>query len=124
METSRLLSFIRTQSVDVAGIAGLGRLADSPKGLITDPAGLLQKFGFAVVVGAQLNKIGGRASGTEVDLFLERAALETAAYLEGKGFPAFIVHPEDEFDPARRLGLLPLKVLAKAAALGGKAVPC
>ena len=38
--------------------------------------------------------------------------------LERKGQRVLIVHTEDEFDPVKRLGLMSLKVLAKAAGLG------
>jgi hypothetical protein len=92
-----------------------------PEQIVADPADLLGKFSFAIVLGIPLGK---RSSGSEADLFLEKAALDTAAYLEEKGFPAFTIHPEDEFDPVRRLGLLPLKVLGKPPVSGGRDDPC
>jgi epoxyqueuosine reductase len=49
---------------------------------------------------------------------MEKAALEVITYLEQKGCNYLIVHTEDEFDPIKRIGLVSLKVLAKAAGLG------
>jgi epoxyqueuosine reductase len=117
-ETADLAALLRSLGVDISGIADLHRLAAVSGERTTDPADLLGRFHYAAVMGCQLRKLSRQASGAEADLFLEKAALETAAYLEGKGFPAFIAHPEDEFDPLRRMGLLPVKVLAKQAGLG------
>jgi hypothetical protein len=103
-ETPELMSRIRTLGLDVAGAA--------------EPAGLLKRSRYAIVLGAQLDKLGRRASGAETDLFLGRAALEITSYLEAKGHPAFLIHPEDEYDPVHRMGLLSLKALAKTAGLG------
>jgi epoxyqueuosine reductase len=49
---------------------------------------------------------------------MEKAALDVMGYLEARGYPALIIHAEDEFDPIRRMELLSLKVLAKGAGLG------
>jgi epoxyqueuosine reductase len=69
-------------------------------------------------MGAQLGKLGKSASGTEVSLFRERAALSVVDRLEREGCRVLTVHTEDEFDPINRMGLLSLKVLAKATGLG------
>ena len=117
-ETSYLKSFVRDLGVDLVGVADLRRLEGMPVGIEPGPAGFLGGYQYAIVLGAQLGKLGKQAGGTEVNLFLEKAALETLACLEGEGHRALIVHTEDEFDPVRRLGLLSLKVLAKGAGLG------
>jgi epoxyqueuosine reductase QueG len=117
-ETEKLKSFARSRGVDLVGIADLGMLEGMPVGTAPDPAGFLRKYPYAIVLGAQLDKLGKKASGTEVSLYLEKAALEVMAYLEEKDHRVLIVHTEDEFDPVNRLGLLSLKVLAKAAGLG------
>jgi len=70
------------------------------------------------VLGAQWGKIGNSASGSEVSLFLEGAALTVVDLLGRKGHGALTVHTEDEFDPIKRVGLMSLKVLAKKAGLG------
>jgi len=104
--------------VDACGFVDVETLAGMPTGV--PPAGMtfLADYRWAIVLGAQQGKLGSGASGNEVSLYLERVALEVAACLEREGFRALTVHPEDEFDPTQRLGLLSLKVLAKGAGLG------
>lgn len=115
-ETTKLKSLAKGLDVDLFGVADLKRL----KKLSTDgdPAGVLGRFRRAIVLGAQLNKLGAKAKGSDLDFFLETAALKLSAYLATKGDRSLIIHPEDEIDPVRRLGLLSLKVLAKEAGLG------
>jgi epoxyqueuosine reductase QueG len=117
-ETAELKALAEKLGVDLFGVADLRRLQDVPVGLGGDPAGLTENFRYAIVLGAQLNKLGKNATGADLDLFLEKAALQMSANLEKKNDRALIIHPEDELDPARRLGLLSLKLLAKAAGLG------
>jgi epoxyqueuosine reductase len=117
-ETAELRALAGELGVDLFGVADLGRLQGLPVGADGDPAGLTGKFRYALVLGAQLNKLGEKATGTDVDLFLEKAALQFAEYLENRNDRALIIHPEDELDPVKRLGLLSLKVLAKTAGLG------
>jgi epoxyqueuosine reductase len=117
-ETAELRSLAKKLGVDLFGVADLGRLRGLPVGMGGAPAGLTDKFRFAVVLGAQLYKLGKEAQGTDLDRFLMNAALQVSAYLETKGDRTLTIHPEDEIDPLRRLGLLSLKVLAKAAGLG------
>jgi len=117
-ETAKLRSLAGKLGVDLFGVADLKRLQGLPLGMGGDPAGLTSKFRYAIVLGAQLNKLGEKATGTDVDFFLEKAVLQISAYLEKKEDRALIIHPEDELDPVKRLGLLSLKVLAKAAGLG------
>lgn len=117
-ETAKLKSFAEKLGVDLFGVADLKRLQGLPVGMGGDPAGLTSKFRYAIVLGAQLHKLGEKATGIDVDFFLEKAALQISAYLEKKEDRALIIHPEDELDPVKRLGLLSLKVLAKAAGLG------
>ncbi len=117
-ETAELKALAKKLGVDLFGVADLGRLQGLPVGMGGDPAGLTDKFRHAIVLGAQLNKLGNEAKGADLDLFLEQAALQISAYLEKRNDRALVIHPEDEIDPAKRLGLLSLKVLAKAAGLG------
>ncbi|MFH2107761.1 MAG: 4Fe-4S dicluster domain-containing protein [Chrysiogenia bacterium] len=116
--TAELRALACKMGVDLFGVADLERRREVPAGMGGDPAGLTGKFRYAIVLGAQLNKLGEKATGVDVNFFLEKAALQISAYLEKQEDLALIIHPEDELDPVRRLGLLSLKVLAKAAGLG------
>lgn len=117
-ETAELKSLARERGVDLCGVADLKRLQGIPFGGGGDPAGLAGRFRHAVVLGAQLHKLGKKATGDDHNLFLENAALGIAGWLEKRNDRALIIHPEDEIDPVGRLGLLSLKVLAKEAGLG------
>lgn len=117
-EAGELKSFIKGLGVDLVGIADLHLLKGMPSGIPSGAASVLDHYHSAVVMGAQLGKLGRSSSGTEVSLFLERAALEVVDRLERKGRRVLTVHTEDEFDPVNRVGLVSLKVLAKAAGLG------
>lgn len=117
-ETEQLKAFVLSLGIDLVGIADLEALAGMPAGIDLGAAGFLREYRYAVVLGAQLYKFGRRASGSEVSLLMEKAALDVMSYLEERGYPALIIHTEDEFDPIRRMGLLSLKVLAKGAGLG------
>ena len=72
----------------------------------------------AIVLGAQFGKLGKKAGGDAVAMFLENTAMELVAYLEEKKHRSLIIHTEDEYDPMRRMGLMSLKLLAKIAGLG------
>jgi NAD-dependent dihydropyrimidine dehydrogenase PreA subunit len=117
-KAAELKSFIKELGVDLVGIADLHSLKGMPLGLSSDAAAFLGHYHCAIVMGAQLGKLGKSASGPEVSLFLEKAALAVVDRLERKGRRVLIVHTEDEFDPVKRVGLVSLKVLAKAAGLG------
>jgi epoxyqueuosine reductase len=117
-ETGELKSLVRGLGVDLAGIADLRQLKELPIGLPVDAASFFGRFRRAIVMGVQFGKLGPSATGTDVSLFLERAALAVADRLERKKRSALIIHTEDEFDPVKRMGLVSLKVLAKAAGLG------
>ncbi len=116
--TEKLKAHVRDLGVDVVGVADLKSLQDIPTALPAGSLDLLARYQYAIVLGAQLGKLGPKAPGIEVDMFLERAALEALDLLEGTGIHALIVHTEDELDPVRRLGLVSLKALAKGAGLG------
>jgi epoxyqueuosine reductase len=113
-----LKAFVRGLGIDLVGIADLGLLKGMPLGIPSGAASFLSHYHSAIVMGAQLGKLGKSASGTEVSLFLEGKALAVVDRLERKGRRVLTVHTEDEFDPVHRLGLTSLKVLAKAAGLG------
>jgi NAD-dependent dihydropyrimidine dehydrogenase PreA subunit len=117
-EAEELKSFVKGLGVDLVGIADVHSLNGMPLGIPSDAAPFLSHYHCAIVMGAQLGKLGKSAPGTEVSLFLERAALAVVDRLERKGRRVLTVHTEDEFDPVNRMGLMSLKVLAKAAGLG------
>jgi epoxyqueuosine reductase len=111
-------SFVRGLGIDLVGVADLGRLAGMPVGIAGIESGFPLKYRYAVVLGAQLGKLGMDAPASAVNLYLEKAALAVTAYFEKRGERTLTVHPDDEFDPVNRVGLLSLKVLAKGAGLG------
>jgi len=117
-KAEEMKSFVKGLGVDLVGIADLHSLKGMPLGIPSDAASFLGHYHCAIVMGAQLGKLGKSASGTEVSLFLEKAALAVVDRLERKGRRVLTVHTEDEFDPVNRVGLMSLKVLAKAAGLG------
>jgi epoxyqueuosine reductase len=116
-EKENLKASVRNLGIDLVGIASLDSLVGTLTGA-PGPADFLQRYRSAIVLGAQLGKLGSKASSTDVNLFLEKAALNIVVYLEERGQFSLIVHTEDEFDPVNRLGLLSLKTLAKEAGLG------
>ena len=117
-EEEELKSFVKEMGVDLFGIADLHSLKGMPLGISSDAAPFFSHYHCAIVMGAQLDKLGKYAPGNEVSLFLERAALAVVDRLERKGRRVLTVHTEDEFDPVNRVGLMSLKVLARAAGLG------
>lgn len=117
-ETQRIKKFIRGNGIDLVGVADLHQLEGMPSGIHSNSTFIYDNFRFAIVLGAQLYKLGKKASGSEVSLFLEKVAMDVMEYLEQKGYPGLIIHTEDEYDSNQRLGLLSLKVLAKGAGLG------
>ena len=74
-EAEELKSFVKGMGVDLVGIADLYSLKGMPLGIPSDAAPFLSHYHCAIVMGAQLGKLGKSASGTEVSLFLESAAL-------------------------------------------------
>lgn len=117
-DTEQLISFVRDLGIDLVGIADLKTLKGMPLGVPYDAASFLNHYCYAIVMGAQFGKLGKAASGADVSLFLERAALRVMDRLDQEGHRYLTVHVEDEFDPINRVGLMSLKVLAKAAGLG------
>lgn len=113
-----LRQFVNDCGIDLCGVVRVESLQGMPTGIPASGMSFLADYEWALVLGAQQGKLGKRASGKEVSLYLEKAAIEVTAFLEHRGYRALIVHTEDEFDPVRRMGLLSLKVLAKTAGLG------
>lgn len=74
-EPADLKSFVRNLGVDGVGIADLGLLEGMPTGIAPDATGFLSRYHRAIVLGAQLGKLGKEASGTEVSLYLEKVCL-------------------------------------------------
>jgi len=118
IETENFRKFIKRLDIDVYGVADMQLLKEMETGLPTDLSKFINMFPYAIVLGAQYGKLGKRASGGEIALFLEEAAFNIMEYLENKGYRQLIIHTEDEFDPINRLGFMSLKVLAKTAGLG------
>jgi len=113
-----LRQLVRDCGVDLCGFVDLKSLRGMPTGIPAAGMGFLEDYQWAIVMGAQLGKLGSRASGSDMSLYLEKAALEVMGLLEQRGRRALIVHTDDEFNPTQRVGLLSLKVLAKGAGLG------
>jgi epoxyqueuosine reductase len=114
--TEELKSFIKSIGVELAGLADLETLEKMPMGM---PSKAFRKnYRYAIVMGVHLGKLGKEAPGIEANMYLEKAALEVVDYLEAKSCLGLVIHTEDEFDLINRIGLMSLKVLAKAAGLG------
>jgi epoxyqueuosine reductase len=117
-EIGCLKDFARKRGIDLVGFTNLAQIEGIPPSLVPGSIEIINRYPGAIVFGVQLGKLGKKASGIEVDLYLEKVALEMLTYLEEKGCSALIIHPEDEFEPINRKGLLSLKMLAKEAGLG------
>jgi len=117
-KAEEFISFVKELGIDLVGIADLDSLKGMPMGIPSNRVSTLRHFHSAVVMGAQLGSLGKSASGTEVSIFLESAALMVVDKLEREGCLVLTIHTEDEFDPVNRIGFMSLKVLAKAAGLG------
>ncbi len=113
-ETAKIKTFIRNLGVDLVGVTRLDPFKDMVMGINTDRDEFFHRYRNAIVLACHL----GNSSANEMNLFMEKAALEVMSYLEEKGSNVLIIHPEDEFDPVKRLGLISLKALAKGAGLG------
>ncbi len=116
--TKNIKSFIYNLGVDIVGIADLSKLINMPVGFKINLTELFDKYPFAIVIGAQHGKVSKSASGDETDLYLEKIAYNVMGYLEKKKMQFLVIHPEDEYDPENRMGLLSLKILAKEAGIG------
>lgn len=118
LNADHIKSHLESSEIDLFGIADLRLLKSMPVGFHIATGDLFENFTRAIVLGAQYGKLGNSVSGSKVSLFLEKAAKELISLLVGSGYYALVIHPEDEFDPVSREGLLSLKVLAKYAGLG------
>jgi epoxyqueuosine reductase QueG len=116
--TKTIKSYICNLGIDIVGIAGLSALCKIPVGLNIDLPDLFKKYPFAIVIGAQCRKISKHASGDETAVYLEKISYDIMGYLEKKQYQYLVIHPEDEYDPDNRMGLISLKILAKQAGLG------
>ena len=118
IETENLRKFIKKLEIDIYGVADMQLLKEMETGFPTDLKKFINMFPYAIVLGAQYEKLGKKASGGETAMFLENAAFSIMEYLENKGYRQLIIHTEDEFDPINRLGFMSLKTLTKTAGLG------
>lgn len=116
--TEDIKKFIRNLGVDIAGIAGLRGLRDIPVGISISTGQLFKQYPYAIVLGAQFGKLSKKATGDETAVYLEKISYEIMNYLEIRNYRYLVIHPEDEFNPQKRMGLLSLKVLAKQAGIG------
>lgn len=116
--TQYIKSFIHRLEIDIVGIADLSELSNIPVGLSINISDIFKKYPFAIIIGAQYGKISKRASGDETAVYLEKIAYDIMGYLEKKHYQYLVIHPEDEYDPDNRMGLLSLKILAKQAGIG------
>ncbi len=116
--SKNIKAFICNLGIDIVGIADLTKLDNIPVGLNIDPTALFKRYPYSIVIGAQYGKIIKGASGDETALYLEKIAYDVMGYLEKKKYQYLVIHPEDEYDPDNRMGLLSLKILAKQAGIG------
>jgi len=116
--TNNIKKYIADLGVDIVGIADLSGLKSIPVGIDIDLSDLFNRYPYAIVIGAQYGKISKSASGDETAVYLEKTAYDIMGYLEEKHYQYLVIHPEDEYDPDNRMGLLSLKVLAKQAGVG------
>jgi hypothetical protein len=101
-ETLELKSFVKNLGVDLVGITSLDRFIDISMGIQTDHRDFFNRYRNAIVLAMHL----GNKQANEMNLFMEKAALEVMTYLEEKRQNVLIIHPEDEFDPINRMGLI------------------
>jgi len=118
ISTKNIKSLIYNLGVDIGGIADMSKLGNMPVGLKINLTQLFKKYPFAIVIGAQYGKVSKSASGDEAALYLEKIAYDVMGYLEEKKMRCLVIHPEDEYDPENRMGLLSLKILTKEAGIG------
>lgn len=113
-ETENLKSFVKERGIDLVGVTSLDPFRKISMGIRTNRRDFFHRYRFAVVLAMRMSD----SSANEMNLFMEKAALDTMSYIEEKGNNVLIIHPEDEFDPVKRMGLISLKALAKGAGLG------
>ena len=113
-DTTTINTFIKNLGVDLVGVTRLEPYKEMIMGINTDRDEFFQRYQNAIVLGCHLKD----KPAIEMNLFMERAAFEVMTYLEDKGKNVLIIHPEDEYDPVKRLGLISLKALARGAGLG------
>lgn len=118
IEARGLRDLARKRGIELVGFTNLTHVEGIPSGHESTAVEIIRRYPWAIVLGVQLGKLGEITAGIDVDIYLERIALEMSADLEERGRRALIIHPEDEFDPVNRKGLLSLKMLAKQAGLG------
>jgi len=116
--TRSIKFFIQSLGIDIVGIADLSGLRNIPAGLNINLSDFFKKYPSAIVLGAQYGKISKSASGDETAIYLEKIAYDVMGFLEERQCQYLVIHPEDEYDPDNRIGLLSLKVLAKQAGIG------
>ena len=116
--TKKLKEKIHNLGIELVGIADMSTLNNIPFGLPIAPRNLFEKFPYAIVMGAQYGKLDKHSSGDETALYLEKIAYDVMGYLEKNKKQYLVIHPEDEYDPDERMGLVSLKILAKEAGLG------
>jgi epoxyqueuosine reductase len=112
--TTELKAHIHKMGIDLVGVTSLDPYRKMPMGIHTGRNDFFKRYRNAIVLGCRL----GAKSVNEMNLFMEQAAIETMTWLEDHNHNVLIIHPEDEFDPVKRLGLISLKALAKGAGLG------
>ena len=116
--TRKLKSFIHNLGIDIAGIASLSGMSSMPAGLNISLPDLFEKYPFAIVMGAQYGKLNKKSSGDETAIYLEKMAYDVMGYLEKNHHQYLVIHPEDEYDPDNRMGLLSLKAIGRQAGIG------
>jgi len=105
-------------NIQIYGFTRLNSIKKIPSGLGFAKYFVLRKFKYAVVFGIPLVGFHSNKEGNAKNMVLESIANEILELFEKKHKLALIIHPEDEVNPIKRVGLFSLKVLAKEAGIG------
>lgn len=117
--TKKIKALISSYNIDLYGIADLSEFKENTNEISSVSNQIIKNFNYAIVFGTKLAKTGINSNGTAATLHLEEIALKFLFYLvEKEKYAGLIIHTEDEIDPINRMGILPLKALAKSAGMG------
>ena len=115
--TIKINKLAKSWGVNIIGISDLEIFKNDLRNEIN--SFIFNTYKYAIVLGAEYGNISTKATGDETSLFLEEVAFKMMMQItEKEHYHSLIIHTEDEFDPRNRMGLLPLKALAKGAGIG------
>jgi epoxyqueuosine reductase len=117
--TKQIISLLSSYNIDLYGITNLNEFKDRKNEISIPTIEILKNFSYAIVFGIKLTKTGTHSTSIAATMHLEEIALKLLFHIVEKEKQAgLIIHTEDEIDPLNRMGILPLKALAKSAGLG------